>query len=312
MIHIDFDPNKLTPALKAEWEALQTEIKETTVALIQKWESTHQLSATDLEDTIWRKINAWLKEHVFHGKCAYCETHLESARQTGDAEHYRPKLKVNYKAAPDKPYVTPQAENEQAQMINHPGYFWLAYHWKNLLPSCKFCNAVEGKKSQFPTRNAHVIVRRLKPEELHQLRHTPYESPTQLGVYYLQPDDLDAIEEPMLLHPYKDRPEDHLAFDEFGGVTARPTPAPSPAKGEASINTYNLKGPGLVISRRQAQLNAEMLFDSAFNYFHKIRELPLFEAQQKATKEPKIAMILEGKSAYSAAQVAYLKLARRL
>jgi hypothetical protein len=253
MIHINFDPDQLPPHLKAEWDALQKDVQDATNALIQKWETTHKLTQNDLADTIWRKINSWLKDHVFHGKCAYCETHLESARQSGDAEHYRPKLKVNYKAADKKSYVTPRAEHELGQLVNHPGYFWLAYHWKNLFPSCKFCNAIEGKKSQFPARNAHVLVRRLKPDELAQLPYKPYASPSQPEVYYLQPDDLDAIEEPLLLHPYNDRPEDHLVFGEFGYVVARADAGEISAKGEHSIEVYNLKGGGLVTSRQAAQ-----------------------------------------------------------
>jgi hypothetical protein len=129
MIHINFDPDQLPPHLKAEWDALQKDVQDATNALIQKWETTHKLTQNDLADTVWRKINSWLKDHGFHGKCAYCETHLESARQSGDAEHYRPKLKVNYKAADKKSYVTPQAEHELGQLVNHPGYFWFTT-WK--------------------------------------------------------------------------------------------------------------------------------------------------------------------------------------
>ena len=53
-------------------------------------------------------------ETLFHGKCAYCESHY-SATQPIDVEHYRPKNAGT-------------------------GYFWLAAVWENLLPSCIDCN----------------------------------------------------------------------------------------------------------------------------------------------------------------------------
>ncbi|MFO1497990.1 MAG: hypothetical protein U1G07_06285 [Verrucomicrobiota bacterium] len=311
MIHIDFDPDKLDPLLKGEWDQLQADIQTATADLIAKWESTHKLSQEDLDDGIWRRMNDWLKDHVFHGKCAYCETNLEAARQTGDAEHYRPKLKVNFKAADNKSYVTPKVQNELGQDINHPGYFWLAYHWKNLLPACKFCNAIDGKKNQFPTRQAQLLVRQLDAMQHQNLRQPPYAS-TKPDRYYLEPDDLDALEEPLLLHPYRDQPDQHLVFDEFGNVTASSDGKAPSAMGENSINVYDLKGAGLVTGRQTAQQSAKMLFDMAFGFFHNLRGLSLLEARQNARQESKIAQILEGKSAYSAAQVAYLKLTHSL
>ena len=59
-------------------------------------------------------------EKLFHNKCAYCEGQPTS-QGPWDVEHYRPKGRVK--------------ENS-----NHPGYYWLAYTWDNLLPSCTFCN----------------------------------------------------------------------------------------------------------------------------------------------------------------------------
>ena len=57
---------------------------------------------------------------LFHGKCAYCET-FYAAVHPMDVEHFRPKGAV--------------AEDEA-----HPGYWWLAMKWDNLLPSCIDCN----------------------------------------------------------------------------------------------------------------------------------------------------------------------------
>src|SRR3954454_1457494 len=58
-------------------------------------------------------------EELFHRKCAYCE--ISTARVDWEVEHYRPKGRV-------------------AERQGHPGYYWLAYDWDNLFPSCTFCN----------------------------------------------------------------------------------------------------------------------------------------------------------------------------
>jgi hypothetical protein len=59
-------------------------------------------------------------EALFHGKCAYCEARYEIGAPV-DIEHFRPK-------------------GEVADLPGHPGYWWLAGHWENLLPSCIDCN----------------------------------------------------------------------------------------------------------------------------------------------------------------------------
>ncbi len=71
-----------------------------------------------------------------HGKCAFCEakvTHISY----GHIEHYRPK--AGYR----------QSTND---MLNKPGYFWLAYTWENLLFSCELCNS-RHKGNLFPLAN---------------------------------------------------------------------------------------------------------------------------------------------------------------
>jgi hypothetical protein len=57
---------------------------------------------------------------LFHGKCAYCESSIKAVQPT-DIEHFRPKGRV-------------------ADCPAHPGYWWLAARWDNLLASCIDCN----------------------------------------------------------------------------------------------------------------------------------------------------------------------------
>lgn len=57
---------------------------------------------------------------MFKGKCAYCESPISGSSQT-DIEHYRPKGGISDWDA-------------------HPGYWWLAMVWENLVLSCMHCN----------------------------------------------------------------------------------------------------------------------------------------------------------------------------
>src|SRR6266478_5588143 len=64
----------------------------------------------EFKSQIWSAYRSLLAQ-LFHEKCAFCESPL-LATGFGDFEHYRPKATVNEDA-------------------KHPGYFWLAYDWKN-------------------------------------------------------------------------------------------------------------------------------------------------------------------------------------
>jgi uncharacterized protein (TIGR02646 family) len=70
--------------------------------------------------------------------------------------------------------------------INKPGYFWLAYDWDNLLLSCQICNQ-KYKKNHFP----------LITETTRAKKHS---------------DDISK-EDPYLIHPVNDDPEEHIEFN---------------------------------------------------------------------------------------------------
>ena len=104
-------------------------------------------------------------------------------------------------------------------MIEHPGYFWLAYNWKNLLPSCQNCNTYGGKGVQFPALKGHVFLKKIEKDKLKDLREPYFESKKYPGFYYLSPEDLNDIEDPFLLHPYFDDPLKYLVFGIRGLVS---------------------------------------------------------------------------------------------
>ncbi len=74
--------------------------------------------------------------NVHHSKCCYCETTLP--REYLHVEHFRPKAGVR--------------QNLNQGKDELPGYYWLAYHWDNLLLACLACN-VTNKKTFFPLSN---------------------------------------------------------------------------------------------------------------------------------------------------------------
>jgi uncharacterized protein (TIGR02646 family) len=86
---------------------------------------------------LWSDVKEYYR-HISHEKCWYCETKTD--RMRGDIDHYRPKGGV-------------------IQNPDHPGYWWLAFEWRNWRFACELCNSkltdyatglVGGKGSAFP------------------------------------------------------------------------------------------------------------------------------------------------------------------
>ncbi len=162
---------------------------------------------------IWGELKEKLAEHVFHGKCAYCESRYVSV-SPGDAEHYRPKGKV-----------TVLDDQGKTQVIEgHKGYYWLAWDWRNLLPACSSCNSSK-KLNHFPLPRGKKHI--TKPE--------------------CDTAALDRLEKPLLLNPYRDDPAEYLAFDENGSVAA----IDGNPRGEASIRIYGLDRDTLRVERAE-------------------------------------------------------------
>lgn len=154
-------------------------------------------------------------EQLFHHKCAYCEINI-SAGFNWDVEHFRPKGRV-------------------IERSDHPGYYWLAYEWKNLYPSCQHCNQARkdrklfddptegptrGKKDQFPLADESTRA--------------------------MDPDDDITSEKRLLLDPCGDQPENHVAFGADGGAIA----IADDSQAKASIHVYHLNRRRLKKARR--------------------------------------------------------------
>jgi uncharacterized protein (TIGR02646 family) len=165
-----------------------------------------------------REVRAALSA-LSHDKCAFCESKLERA-SSFDVEPFRPRVNALSLVGERSP--------------DH--YWWLAFDWRNLYPSCPACN--RGKGTRFPVHG----------------RRAPIEA------------DWDGLakENALLLDPcgegVDDDPSKHLAFHADGTVAAvgwEDLPERErrrygrPTRGQVTIDTFNLNRPDLVESRRQ-------------------------------------------------------------
>lgn len=167
----------------------------------------------NINDNVYKKIKPALEEFN-HNRCMYCQCDI-SAGASYDVEHYRPKNEYQ----------------NDLQLGPHPGYYWLAYQWDNLLLSCQHCNRSNknedaelgikrtGKWRQFPTKKEPITDENLITFE--QLEN----------------------EEPFLLHPYFDEPELHIEPISSGMLKGKSD------RGKKTIEVLNLNRKQLVRKR---------------------------------------------------------------
>lgn len=153
-------------------------------------------------------------EGAFFGKCAFCEQDIHG-NQHGDIEHFRPKGGVKDESGSS---ILIDVDGKRQP---HPGYYWLCYDWKNLLPSCVLCNQPStragGKRNSFPVAG----FRAAGPGE-------------------------EIKEEPLLINPCLDDPSEDLAFEENGTAVGKTE------KGRTSIRILGLNSRNLPDKRAKA------------------------------------------------------------
>lgn len=184
MNRVEFDPGDLTDAQARWWERWTGRAQRA----LDKLKAQHAAGEeVEFNSQIWGDLKEWLSENFFGERCAYCEGKAPG-QAAARGEHWRPKGAVTERR--DDRIARAQQDGN-----DHPGYWWLAYEWTNLLPSCETCNAV--KSSEFPVLAERVFA----PEEGETVEM------------------LDGREQPLLLHPMRgEDPAEHLGFDEFGGI----------------------------------------------------------------------------------------------
>ncbi len=171
---------------------------------------------------------------LFKSKCAYCEFHFIDAM---DVEHFRPKGGV---------------EGEPL----HPGYWWLALQWDNLLPSCVGCN--QRRKQHLVTVNTteleYAAFQSKNPRKsAGKGNHFPVSGTRAFG-----PADSLSAETHDIIDPTVDDPELFLSWSTTStfSVVLPPIAPSSPAhtkRGLATINVFALNRTTLV------QLRTEVL-----------------------------------------------------
>ena len=208
----------------------------------------------------------------FHGKCAYCEEIITS-NQRGDVEHYRPKGAVS------------NAENQPVKLrvggedIPHPGYYWLAYDWRNLLPSCILCNQLSrgdesllGKGNRFPVEGDNAW----------------------------EPGG-EAAERPLILNPCFDDPEEHLGLDDTGLLFWKSE------RGEATVKILGLNERNLPERRRRELENVRYVFAHLLADLTLVRENGLIATAKDRIREAEIGkseFAMAGRKALSVARTA--------
>ncbi len=196
---------------------------------------------------------------AFHGKCAYCERKFV-LDQSGDIDHFRPKGAVTDEN--DQEVLVPTADGHAP----HPGYYWLAYDWRNLLPCCARCNR--------PTR---------LPDGRLVGKSTRF--PVQGGNYAWRPGN-EQNEAPLFLNPMFDDPEADLGLDVATGLVFPKTP-----RGKFCIATLDLNREGLPEERRKRFTEVRGRMIAAFSHLQyehgdeAVEELAAVIAYVKGTAE---------------------------
>jgi hypothetical protein len=237
MIHVaTTGPQDLGPAYE-QWSARADLAREATIA---EWKAGKKPT---FQREIWKELKDIFLLSIFHYKCAYCESrHVDGFAL--HAEHIRPKGKIT----------------EERKEIDHPGYFWIAYEWWNLVPSCASCNSwhTEEDKKRHPGKANEFRVAQNRV-------HSPGDDRSAWR------EELDA-EKPLLLNPYCDHPENEIDFEENGF----PFPKDGSVRGRETIEVCHLDRHSLIEARREQ--NDKIM--KAINEIMSNREVQTFDAGQ--------------------------------
>ncbi len=146
---------------------LNSETVDLAIEKLEEFYSSANRSQKRYDFPFNNKIDKQLKEYlheIFHGKCGYCETKIESPN-VGTVDRYRPHNGVRDK-------------NEYNQDL----YWWLAFEWDNLIYCCKTCN--QYKANYFPIAGQRALSEKDDLTEERSLLLNPYEDDPEDHFYY--------------------------------------------------------------------------------------------------------------------------------
>lgn len=177
------------------------------------------------------KIALW---NMFNGKCAYCESPF--INHGVHVEHFRPKGGV-------------QPQRGAAMQV---GYWWLASHWENLLPTCIDCN----------TEATHSL-----PDGTKKMIGKGNYFPLPTGQQHVKAQGDLSRETPLLINPATETPQRYLEFSlassgskTYSLVRPRTFDPNGEKRAELSIDAYALNRHRLVLARttRLKDLEADL------------------------------------------------------
>lgn len=226
MIRIPFTE----PLQNADWQKWRAKADRATESLVNKFNASESYRIREL---LYKEMRQLFVD-AFGGKCAYCEAKIIVSQRLGDVEHFRPKGKVT--DVKNRPVTVRLPDGGRGP---HPGYPWLAYDWRNLLPSCIACNR-PGK-----TREGRLVG---KWERFPVARYRA-RSPGQ-----------EARERPLLLHPVFDDPAEHLRLEPSTGVIYGVT-----ERGKTTVDVLDLNREGLPEKRRDVYIQVMAVARNAEN-----------------------------------------------
>lgn len=175
-------------------------------------------------------------EALFDKHCAYCESYF-GATQPEDVEHYRPKGGV-------------------LEDASHPGYWWLAADWDNLLSSCIDCNRTRSHQVLTYDENTGAI--NTVQDSGGKGESFPVFTNRARGIG----DEVHEV--PLLICPTVEDPSQFIKFDviqEFVLVSLVESGVPlTKLKGEATIKCFGLNRQGLVEKRTKLAIDIKFEF----------------------------------------------------
>jgi hypothetical protein len=217
------------------------------------------------------------KSPPFYGRCAYCESPIVDT-QYPQVEHFRPKAGIKDE---NGKVINFKDENGIDTGNPHLGYYWLAYDWRNLLPSCAICN--QPKSTLFPVVGQHAQV----PNE-------------------------EANEKPLLINPIseleEDNPEHHLSVDAETGIMYAVDRSP---RGAMCIKLFRLnERDQLVDERKKIRRITNTMFTELYEAIKKTGD-PTYsdrQAYQEIIKcYEELISVFKGSQPYTAAYLSILR-----
>lgn len=168
---------------------------------------------------------------AFHNKCGYCDIDYGGAPL--DVEHFRPKGAI---VEIDLNTLKPMGKKH----VIKPGYYWLAAKWTNLLLACIHCNRPETH--EFPDAEDEVSGKsNFFPVAANAVRSLDRNL------------DSEALEQPLLLDPCRDQPEEHLEYGPKGTIRPKTRSDGDDLRARVSIRVYGLQRDPLVRRRETTQ-----------------------------------------------------------